>query len=218
MRHLPYCSDVSSVRPVSSLPQRCAGQGPSDHRGASRPSKLQEWCADRVLLADGGDLLENSRISIPTNLETQNKVPRGQGNLQNHHHGGESEAVPTISVRAIPRHAQPRLLTEICCRRDNVESRGNFVAMGKARGNENRRWHGTRRRCNLGDPGITTFCAGARCSLCCVIKSSFDLKFFKASTGWGRFGHGIYISSTSSKFVPTRRDGLPLNMSLTLGI
>lgn len=82
---------------------------------------------------------------------------------------------------------------------DSVESRGNFVAMGKARGNEHRRWHGTKRRCNLGDPGITTFCAGARCSLCCVIKSSFDLKFFKASTGWGRFGHGIYVSSTSSK-------------------
>lgn len=35
--------------------------------------------------------------------------------------------------------------------------------------------------------------------MCCIIKTSFDLKFFKAATGWGRFGHGIYATSTSSK-------------------
>lgn len=82
---------------------------------------------------------------------------------------------------------------------ENVEARGNFVALGKSRGNENRRWHGTKRKCRLGDPGYTSFCAEAGCALCCIIKSSFDIKFFKAATGWGRFGHGIYTSSTSSK-------------------
>ena len=79
--------------------------------------------------------------------------------------------------------------------------------MGKARGNENRRWHGTKRRCNLGDPGIRTFCAQEGCSLCCIVKASFDLGFFKAATGWGRFGHGIYTSSTSSKFVSPQPNG-----------
>ncbi|KAF9790511.1 ADP-ribosylation [Thelephora terrestris] len=82
---------------------------------------------------------------------------------------------------------------------DDVETRGNFATDGKSRGNEHRRWHGTTRKCKLGDTGNNTFCADAGCPLCCIIKSSFDLKFFKAATGWGRFGQGIYTSSTSSK-------------------
>lgn len=85
--------------------------------------------------------------------------------------------------------------------RDSVEARGNFAAKGKSRGNENRRWHGTKRKCCLGDPGHMTFCAATDCALCCIIKTSFDLKFFKSSTGWGRFGQGIYTSATSSKSV-----------------
>ena len=85
--------------------------------------------------------------------------------------------------------------------RDGVEVRGNFAAVGKARGNEDLQWHGTRRKCNIGDKGVTAFCADLGCSLCCILKSSFDLKFFKTATGWGRFGAGIYTSSTSSKSV-----------------
>jgi len=82
---------------------------------------------------------------------------------------------------------------------DNVEATGNFIALGKPRGNEHRRWHGTKRKCNLGDPGNETLCADPECLLCCIIKTSFDLKDFKAGTGWGRFGRGIYTSFTSSK-------------------
>jgi len=82
---------------------------------------------------------------------------------------------------------------------DSVEARGNFASMGKSPGNENRRWHGTRRKCRLGDTGYQTFCADTECALCCIIRTSFDLKFFKAATGWGRFGRGIYTTSTSSK-------------------
>ncbi|KAF9643753.1 hypothetical protein BDM02DRAFT_1355394 [Thelephora ganbajun] len=83
--------------------------------------------------------------------------------------------------------------------RDGVEARGIFLSTGKSRGNENRRWHGTRRRCNIGDKGVTTFCTNPKCSLCCIVKTSFSLGFFKGATGWGRFGVGIYTSSTSSK-------------------
>lgn len=82
---------------------------------------------------------------------------------------------------------------------EEVEARGQFVAQGKPAGNESRRWHGTKRKCQLGDIGHTSFCADVGCALCCIIKTSFDLKFFKAATGWGRFGHGIYTTSTSSK-------------------
>jgi len=80
-----------------------------------------------------------------------------------------------------------------------VEARGNFVSAGRSAGNEHRRWHGTRRECRLGDKGHTKFCTSPTCSLCCIVKTSFDLSLFGKKTGWGRFGKGIYTSSTSSK-------------------
>ncbi|KAI5120710.1 hypothetical protein M0805_007672 [Coniferiporia weirii] len=83
--------------------------------------------------------------------------------------------------------------------RDSVEARGQFAAHNRSAGNENRRWHGTRRECTLGDQGNTQFCASTTCSLCCIVKTTYDLSFFKKRTSWGRFGCGIYTSSTSSK-------------------
>jgi len=80
-----------------------------------------------------------------------------------------------------------------------VEARGQFVAAGRSAGNENRRWHGTRRECNFGDQGQTQMCTSTTCSLCCIVRTSFDLSCFGKKTGWGRFGKGIYTSSTSSK-------------------
>ncbi|KLO15229.1 ADP-ribosylation [Schizopora paradoxa] len=83
--------------------------------------------------------------------------------------------------------------------RDAVEARGNFAKHGRSAGNENRRWHGTRRECTLGEKGSTQFCGSSSCSLCNIVKTSFDLAFFGKKTSWGRFGAGIYTSSTSSK-------------------
>ncbi|KAJ7844786.1 hypothetical protein B0H14DRAFT_2776300 [Mycena olivaceomarginata] len=67
-----------------------------------------------------------------------------------------------------------------------VENAGHFVASGRSSGNENRRWHGTRRECTLGDKGHTQFLR-------------IDDFLWGTKTGWGRFGKGIYTSSTSSK-------------------
>ncbi|KAF9463918.1 hypothetical protein BDZ94DRAFT_1217414 [Collybia nuda] len=83
--------------------------------------------------------------------------------------------------------------------RASVEARGQFVAAGRSIGNENRRWHGTRRECTLGDKGNTKTCSSQTCSLCCIVRTSFDLSLWGKKTGWGRFGKGIYTSSTSSK-------------------
>jgi len=83
--------------------------------------------------------------------------------------------------------------------RSAVEARGQFAGSGRSEGNENRRWHGTRRVCNLGDKGQTQFCSSTSCSLCCIIQNSFDISLWGKKTGWGRFGKGIYTSSTSSK-------------------
>lgn len=68
-----------------------------------------------------------------------------------------------------------------------VEARGNFVSAGRSAGNEHRRWHGTRRECRLGDKGHAKFCASTTCSLCCIVKTSFDLSLFGKKTGWGRY-------------------------------
>ncbi|EIM89674.1 ADP-ribosylation, partial [Stereum hirsutum FP-91666 SS1] len=66
-------------------------------------------------------------------------------------------------------------------------------------GNERRRWHGTSRTCLLGDPGCTQLCTNSDCSLCNIIRSSFNLDHYGTGTGWGRFGRGHYTSATSSK-------------------
>lgn len=109
-----------------------------------------------------------------------------------------------------------------CVERDAVEARGHFVQDGRSAGNENRRWHGTTRECRLGDSQQTQFCSSSSCSLCCIMKTSYDLNLWGKKTGWGRyvmhssdrsqtqadrlllnfrFGAGIYTSSTSSKYV-----------------
>ncbi|KAJ7614089.1 hypothetical protein FB45DRAFT_802621 [Roridomyces roridus] len=80
-----------------------------------------------------------------------------------------------------------------------VEMAGQFVSLRRAPGNENRRWHGTKRACNLGDQGQTQLCSWPTCSLCSIIRCSFDIGLFGAKTGWGRFGQGIYTSSVASK-------------------
>uniref|UniRef100_A0A8H7XXW0 PARP catalytic domain-containing protein n=1 Tax=Psilocybe cubensis TaxID=181762 RepID=A0A8H7XXW0_PSICU len=95
--------------------------------------------------------------------------------------------------------APPASLAAYNTYRSAVEARGQFVGSGRSEGNENRRWHGTRRVCNLGDKGHTQFCAASNCSLCCIIRTSYDISLWGKKTGWGRFGKGIYTSSTSSK-------------------
>jgi len=83
--------------------------------------------------------------------------------------------------------------------KDSVEARGQFLNANRTAGNENRRWHGTGRQCDLGDKGCTLLCSSQSCSLCCIVRTSYDLNLFGKKTGWGRFGSGIYTSSTSSK-------------------
>jgi len=66
--------------------------------------------------------------------------------------------------------------------------------------NTRRRWHGTVRTCRLGDEGNNLeFCSNGSCSLCSVIRSSFELTKAGQNTNFGRFGAGIYTSATSSK-------------------
>ncbi|KIM28480.1 hypothetical protein M408DRAFT_69587 [Serendipita vermifera MAFF 305830] len=79
---------------------------------------------------------------------------------------------------------------------DGVENQRQFAKKSMTRGNEQYRWHGSSRACQLGEHGQTTFCKIQTCGTCGIIKSNFDVHKFKR---WGRFGKGIYSSQTTSK-------------------
>lgn len=86
-------------------------------------------------------------------------------------------------------------------------------------GNTRRRFHGTVRRCRIGDTSSeNTFCTLSNCNLCRIIQvplertassswnlgaiflqSSFQVARAGQRTNFGRFGAGIYTSATSSK-------------------
>ncbi|KAF8910517.1 hypothetical protein CPB84DRAFT_1812677 [Gymnopilus junonius] len=110
-------------------------------------------------------------------------------------HGSTCPPVRRVYKILIP----PAMLDAYNAYKTAVEARGQFVASGRSEGNENRRWHGTRRICNLGDKGHTQFCSSTSCSLCNIVRTSYDISLWGKKTGWGRFGKGIYTSSTSSK-------------------
>ncbi|KAG8916862.1 hypothetical protein FRC00_014305, partial [Tulasnella sp. 408] len=70
--------------------------------------------------------------------------------------------------------------------RQKVEQAGNWVAQGKTAGNENRRWHGTVRECTVGDdPNKLDMCTSTACKLCCVIRTSFDMKYVAVGVSHG---------------------------------
>ena len=142
-----------------------------------------------------------SCITVPTEVDAQHPMSRSPRSLQDRKHNCEPNKIPAVPVRLISQ-CRVFVLADAHGYRDQVEEKGNFVSQGKSRGNENRRWHGTTRTCAIGDKGVTDLCSSPSCSLCCIIKNSFDLSFFSRKTNFGRFGAGIYTSSTSSKFVP----------------
>lgn len=72
--------------------------------------------------------------------------------------------------------------------------------IGSSGGNSKLRWHGTLRACRLGDVDRERVCCSIPyCSLCGIIKSSFQIVHSTRRFNYGRFGKGIYTSATSSK-------------------
>ncbi|PCH44629.1 ADP-ribosylation [Wolfiporia cocos MD-104 SS10] len=73
---------------------------------------------------------------------------------------------------------------------------------GLPNGNSSRRWHGTTRACQIGDDYSlrnATICQSPACSVCSIIRTSFQNAHFGRRFNYGRFGSGIYTSATSSK-------------------
>ena len=133
----------------------------------------------------------------------QRQVSRDPCNLQGREHMGKRckiRAVP-VSLTSCSSPCISLTLINARGRSNRIEMSRNFASEGEHRGNEHSRWHGMTRKCNFGDEGITDFCLDASCSLCCIIKSSYDLKHFGRKKHFGGAGVGIYTSASSSKFV-----------------
>ncbi|KIO18857.1 hypothetical protein M407DRAFT_61026, partial [Tulasnella calospora MUT 4182] len=94
-----------------------------------------------------------------------------------------------------------QLMDSYLAYQNKVESEGKFKAQGKNAGNECRRWHGTKRVCNIGDdPANPTLCTQAGCRLCSILRTSFQV--FDPNAGgrtFNRYGRGIYTHPTSSR-------------------
>jgi len=105
-----------------------------------------------------------------------------------------------ILIFIVPRAHRSRYYKK----RDELESRGQFVAQGHHEGNEKRRFHGTKQKCNLGRNGCCAPCMDPNCNVCNIIRNGFERERCGINTGGylgapGRFGTGIYFTATSSK-------------------
>ena len=82
--------------------------------------------------------------------------------------------------------------------RDSVIADNPPVFGSGGPGNCHRRFHGTNLTCSL-SPSSTQLCNQQGCSVCGILQNGFLLNFSQTKHGWGRFGRGLYFSSTSSK-------------------
>jgi len=83
--------------------------------------------------------------------------------------------------------------------RNGLEAAGQFSEKSRSTGNECRRFHGTARTCTLGLDGNAEPCTTAGCKVCNIIRTRFMINYSGQNFGWGRFGKGMYFTSTSSK-------------------
>ncbi|GJE95768.1 hypothetical protein PsYK624_119550 [Phanerochaete sordida] len=102
-----------------------------------------------------------------------------------------------------PRPRQVLKIYKVYSKRSHMKK---FLAYKKAKGNARRRWHGTTRKCVLGDESsMTGFCGQSDCAVCGILQNSFRVSKAKptralvANGSFQRFGVGIYTSATSSK-------------------
>lgn len=68
------------------------------------------------------------------------------------------------------------------------------------RGNEQLLFHGTDRACLLAETrNNVVLCSLQKCSMCSILRTSFEVKRCGSKNAFKRFGHGIYTTSCSSK-------------------
>ncbi|KAG9052985.1 hypothetical protein FS842_008925 [Serendipita sp. 407] len=117
-----------------------------------------------------------------------------------------SHGTPVPPLERIYAIVSPEYLTKrYNTYRDIVESTHQFLensTQAVRAGNEQARWHGTTCACTLtaenpGANGGGRLCSIRGCSLCNIVRVSYDLSY--SGVKWGRYGKGIYTTCTSSK-------------------
>jgi len=63
-------------------------------------------------------------------------------------------------------------------------------------GNEHRRWHGTKRDCNLGDKGNLGFCSSSSCALCSIIRNGFKVRYSVDAKNRSKFERSAVLAFT----------------------
>ncbi|KAG8812083.1 hypothetical protein FRC18_003104 [Serendipita sp. 400] len=117
-----------------------------------------------------------------------------------------SHGTPVPPLERIYAIVSPEYLTKrYNTYRDIVESTHQFLeksTQAVRAGNEQARWHGTTCACTLTaeDSSLSgggRLCSIRGCSLCNIVRVSYDLSY--SGVKWGRYGKGIYTTCTSSK-------------------
>ncbi|KAF9492342.1 ADP-ribosylation [Pleurotus eryngii] len=81
-----------------------------------------------------------------------------------------------------------------------IDSQLTSTTLKPLPGNESLMFHGTNRRCQIGDEkGNVMLCSLPECFLCSVLRGSYDIAKCGSKNRFKRFGTGIYTSSCSSK-------------------
>ncbi|KZT01540.1 ADP-ribosylation [Laetiporus sulphureus 93-53] len=84
--------------------------------------------------------------------------------------------------------------------KEALSQSGCLPSQSRERAIEELLFHGTTRACLLGDTPYNTLpCNLPQCSLCKIIRESFDVKCCGLKNAFSRFGAGIYTTSCSSK-------------------
>lgn len=76
--------------------------------------------------------------------------------------------------------------------------------IGQRRLDERKTFHGTPRKCCIGDPQKTLqLCRDAGCNVCSIIRTSFRIDLAGTAPGrnFMRFGQGLYTTTVSSKSI-----------------
>jgi len=100
---------------------------------------------------------------------------------------------------------------------DSSNSVESYYEYLRTHGNECFRYHGTKRRCQLGNDGYTTLCTYSLCNACSIIRTSFDVSLPNPS---GALGQGIYTSSASNEsanYSDSNRSGVMFLTKVVLG-
>ncbi|KAJ3540717.1 hypothetical protein NM688_g6188 [Phlebia brevispora] len=199
---LPSCPKASVERLGTG--RYCSSFHESNSLGLRRIGCLN--CRKRLVADD--DLCTKCRNEIQDDTPKLVQVPEHHilfDSITNHFRdtwGRSVKLCPSVKsvYKIIPQKA---VLNKYAAYRASVEERGHFVKFGKRPGNETVGWHGTRRGCQLGNNEQTTFCTFTTCSLCGIIRTSFDVAYGASGLGfglgWEILGKGIYTSSSSSK-------------------